>query len=217
MDPYGTENPRQSQSNNNQRIWDWTSVVFSRDHKSMFVGDAKGRVYSWSVADEPGRGAANHWVKDEGGDGCTACGAKFSFAERRHHCRNCGQLFCSKWRVNWMLTYVYMLHPFLSLSHPPPLALDPLSAALTSTTLHVYTVDTIRSTGNERVKCLICVSLSWYLGSVQCFTTAAVWFLWFFVVFSLDFSYWTSTIKSVLRWGFFASLRRYFGIFWKLS
>ena len=76
-----------------------TYCLFSipnRDHKTVYVGDAKGRVYSWSVTDQPGRVVADHWVKDEGGDGCVACGVKFSFSERRHHCRNCGQLFCSK-------------------------------------------------------------------------------------------------------------------------
>ena len=63
----------------------------------MYVGDAKGRVYSWSVTDQPGRVIADHWVKDEGTDSCVACNVKFSFSERRHHCRNCGQLFCSRY------------------------------------------------------------------------------------------------------------------------
>ena len=60
------------------------------------MGDAKGRVFSWTVTDQPGRVVADHWMKDEGMDGCVSCGVKFSFSERRHHCRNCGQLFCSK-------------------------------------------------------------------------------------------------------------------------
>ncbi|XP_064637335.1 WD repeat and FYVE domain-containing protein 3-like isoform X3 [Lineus longissimus] len=73
-----------------------TTIAVSRDHKTVYVGDAKGRVYSWSVTDQPGRVVADHWVKDEGGDSCLACGVKFTFSERRHHCRNCGQLFCSR-------------------------------------------------------------------------------------------------------------------------
>ena len=71
-------------------------VPNSRDHKTVYVGDAKGRVYSWSVTDQPGRAVADHWIKDDSGDSCVNCAVKFSFSERRHHCRNCGQLFCSK-------------------------------------------------------------------------------------------------------------------------
>lgn len=73
-----------------------TALAVSKDHKCVYVGDARGRVFSWSVTDHPGRAMADHWVRDEGGDSCVACGVRFSFAERRHHCRNCGQLFCSR-------------------------------------------------------------------------------------------------------------------------
>ncbi|EPY77187.1 WD repeat and FYVE domain-containing protein 3 isoform 1 [Camelus ferus] len=75
------------------------SVFFegpARDHSRILVGDSRGRVFSWSVSDQPGRSAADHWVKDEGGDSCSGCSVRFSLTERRHHCRNCGQLFCQK-------------------------------------------------------------------------------------------------------------------------
>jgi hypothetical protein len=62
----------------------------------MYVGDARGRVFSWSVAEQPGRAMADHWLKDEGAESCVGCGVRFSLYERRHHCRNCGLLFCSR-------------------------------------------------------------------------------------------------------------------------
>ncbi|XP_063226772.1 WD repeat and FYVE domain-containing protein 3 isoform X2 [Bacillus rossius redtenbacheri] len=73
-----------------------TALAVSRDHRTVYVGDARGRVFSWSVSDQPGRGVADHWLKDEGADCCVACGVRFSLYERRHHCRNCGQVFCSR-------------------------------------------------------------------------------------------------------------------------
>uniref|UniRef100_A0A8I3W6I5 WD repeat and FYVE domain-containing protein 3 n=1 Tax=Callithrix jacchus TaxID=9483 RepID=A0A8I3W6I5_CALJA len=73
-----------------------TALGVSKDHSRILVGDSRGRVFSWSVSDQPGRSAADHWVKDEGGDSCSGCAVRFSLTERRHHCRNCGQLFCQK-------------------------------------------------------------------------------------------------------------------------
>ncbi|XP_036056670.1 WD repeat and FYVE domain-containing protein 3 isoform X4 [Onychomys torridus] len=73
-----------------------TALGVSKDHSRILVGDSRGRVFSWSVSDQPGRSAADHWVKDEGVDSCSGCPVRFSLTERRHHCRNCGQLFCQK-------------------------------------------------------------------------------------------------------------------------
>ena len=86
-----------------------------RDHKSLYVGDTKGRVYVWNVADQPGRSVVDHWVKDDGGDSCVACRVKFSFSERRHHCRNCGQLFCARLtNVTIVIVITVKYQPYVS-------------------------------------------------------------------------------------------------------
>ena len=71
-----------------------TALAISRDNKTVFVGDARGRVFSWSVGE--GKGMADHWIKDDLVESCTNCNTKFTFSERRHHCRNCGHVFCAK-------------------------------------------------------------------------------------------------------------------------
>jgi hypothetical protein len=38
----------------------------------------------------------DHWVRDEDAAYCTRCLVAFSMTTRRHHCRECGQIFCSK-------------------------------------------------------------------------------------------------------------------------
>lgn len=37
-----------------------------------------------------------YWMPDAVSDDCYECGAKFTTFRRRHHCRICGQIFCSK-------------------------------------------------------------------------------------------------------------------------
>jgi len=36
------------------------------------------------------------WVADKDVDGCNICEARFNSFKRKHHCRNCGKIFCSK-------------------------------------------------------------------------------------------------------------------------
>ncbi|XP_055711660.1 WD repeat and FYVE domain-containing protein 3 [Phlebotomus papatasi] len=73
-----------------------TSLAVSKDHRTLYVGDARGRLFSWSVCEQPGRSMADHWLKDEGADQCINCSVRFTLYERKHHCRNCGQVFCNK-------------------------------------------------------------------------------------------------------------------------
>lgn len=81
-----------------------TCLALSKDHKSVFVGDARGRIFAWSVANDSsnnglsgGRGTMqDHWIRDDSVTNCQGCRVKFSVTERRHHCRNCGLVFCSR-------------------------------------------------------------------------------------------------------------------------
>lgn len=70
-------------------------IVDFRDNKSLLVGDSRGRVWQWQVGEVSG-GRVDHWVLDTTRQSCYACQSRFSFKERRHHCRNCGQIFCAK-------------------------------------------------------------------------------------------------------------------------
>lgn len=77
-----------------------TALAISRDHRSVLVGDSRGRVHAWSVPPEAARGGmTDQWIRDEGATKCATetCGVRFSLTERKHHCRNCGKVFCSKY------------------------------------------------------------------------------------------------------------------------
>ena len=65
----------------------------------MLVGDTRGRVHSWSVTDVSGRSVADHWLRDDTAETCTKYRVRSSLTERRHHCRNCGHVFCSRYDV----------------------------------------------------------------------------------------------------------------------
>ncbi|KAI4374908.1 hypothetical protein MLD38_012845 [Melastoma candidum] len=50
----------------------------------------------WMNIIKPGNEEKDHWVPDEAVNKCTACGADFNAFIRKHHCRNCGDIFCDK-------------------------------------------------------------------------------------------------------------------------
>lgn len=42
------------------------------------------------------------WEADREARDCKQCGERFSVARRRHHCRNCGGIFCAQCSENTM-------------------------------------------------------------------------------------------------------------------
>ncbi|VDL90055.1 unnamed protein product [Schistocephalus solidus] len=76
-----------------------TAICVSRDHRSVLVGDSRGRVFACGGGG--GGGPSDNWIRDEAAISCAApaCAVRFSITERRHHCRNCGKIFCSRYLV----------------------------------------------------------------------------------------------------------------------
>ncbi|KAH0700137.1 hypothetical protein KY284_014352 [Solanum tuberosum] len=56
----------------------------------------KKKGFDWMKLMRPLNEEKDHWVPDEAIRKCTACGTNFSAFVRRHHCRNCGDIFCDK-------------------------------------------------------------------------------------------------------------------------
>ncbi|MQL97459.1 hypothetical protein Taro_030151 [Colocasia esculenta] len=50
----------------------------------------------WINLIKPVNEEKDHWVPDEAVTKCTSCGTDFGAFVRKHHCRNCGDIFCDK-------------------------------------------------------------------------------------------------------------------------
>ena len=50
----------------------------------------------WMNLIKPANEEKDHWVPDEAVTKCTSCGTDFGAFVRKHHCRNCGDIFCDK-------------------------------------------------------------------------------------------------------------------------
>ncbi|KAF9621425.1 hypothetical protein IFM89_021464 [Coptis chinensis] len=56
----------------------------------------KKKGFDWVNLIKPGNEEKDHWVPDEAVTKCTSCGTDFGAFVRKHHCRNCGDIFCDK-------------------------------------------------------------------------------------------------------------------------
>ncbi|KAK9670644.1 hypothetical protein RND81_13G215100 [Saponaria officinalis] len=61
----------------------------------QLVEKKKGLV-DWMNLIKPPNEEKDHWVPDEAVNKCTSCGSNFNAFSRKHHCRNCGEIFCDK-------------------------------------------------------------------------------------------------------------------------
>lgn len=59
-------------------------------------GEKKKVFTEWISKLKPVNEEKDHWVPDEAVSKCTGCGADFGAFNRRHHCRNCGDIYCDK-------------------------------------------------------------------------------------------------------------------------
>ncbi|XP_068632967.1 WD repeat and FYVE domain-containing protein 3 isoform X2 [Battus philenor] len=78
-----------------------TAVAAARTGRGLAVGDARGRIFRWSAPDMSSAsgakgGPADHWIRDDTAPFCTQCQVRFTALERRHHCRECGAVFCGR-------------------------------------------------------------------------------------------------------------------------
>lgn len=49
-----------------------------------------------SIQVEPAKQTGRKWADDAEVNGCLTCQSTFSITNRKHHCRNCGQIFCAE-------------------------------------------------------------------------------------------------------------------------
>ncbi|KAI3724483.1 hypothetical protein L2E82_36262 [Cichorium intybus] len=68
---------------------DTVKVIEQSNEKKKGLGD-------WMNIIKPPNEEKDHWVPDEAVTKCTGCGTDFSAFNRKHHCRNCGDIFCDK-------------------------------------------------------------------------------------------------------------------------
>lgn len=60
------------------------------------LGEKKKGLVDWMNLIKPPNEEKDYWVPDEAVNKCTSCGTNFNAFVRKHHCRNCGEIFCDK-------------------------------------------------------------------------------------------------------------------------
>ncbi|KAJ3436145.1 beige/beach-related [Anaeramoeba flamelloides] len=74
-----------------------SSLLITKDNKRFYLGDLNGNLYSFFL---PDLGIKRHWMDDKDSQNCMKCGSTFTISLRRHHCRNCGKIFCKNCSSN---------------------------------------------------------------------------------------------------------------------
>ncbi|KAH6781232.1 phosphatidylinositol-4-phosphate 5-kinase family protein [Perilla frutescens var. frutescens] len=75
------------------------------DSPNRTLADLVGQLKSWIPwRSEPAHVSRDFWMPDESCRVCYECDSQFTLFNRRHHCRLCGRIFCSKCTSNWIPT-----------------------------------------------------------------------------------------------------------------
>ncbi|XP_023520487.1 1-phosphatidylinositol-3-phosphate 5-kinase FAB1B-like isoform X1 [Cucurbita pepo subsp. pepo] len=70
-------------------------------HPENKLSDLVGLVKSWMPwRSDPENVSRDFWMPDKSCRVCYECDSQFTFINRRHHCRRCGRVFCSKCTAN---------------------------------------------------------------------------------------------------------------------
>ncbi|XP_050937427.1 1-phosphatidylinositol-3-phosphate 5-kinase FAB1B-like isoform X2 [Cucumis melo] len=72
-------------------------------HPENKISDLVGLVKSWMPwRSDPANVSRDFWMPDKSCRVCYECDSQFTFINRRHHCRRCGRVFCSKCTANFI-------------------------------------------------------------------------------------------------------------------
>ncbi|KAG0242758.1 hypothetical protein B0O80DRAFT_460532 [Mortierella sp. GBAus27b] len=79
------------------RVKDTAADSDTRSIRSFSSGHHKGNSLTKLIRRARGEGVSKeYWMTDENAKECFGCSAPFSMIRRKHHCRICGVIFCSK-------------------------------------------------------------------------------------------------------------------------
>eukprot|EP01112_Ceratiomyxa_fruticulosa_P009597 TRINITY_DN2511_c0_g1_i1.p1 TRINITY_DN2511_c0_g1~~TRINITY_DN2511_c0_g1_i1.p1 ORF type:complete len:503 (+),score=94.59 TRINITY_DN2511_c0_g1_i1:100-1608(+) len=86
-----------SQSIGQSQSQEDSEFAFIEEDQNAVLTQTQIPVISKNVSKAPkSYPTSNRWLNDDSSDQCMGCDSKFSLTLRRHHCRCCGRLFCSR-------------------------------------------------------------------------------------------------------------------------
>lgn len=85
---YSPSSNQRQQSVDVESLFSVTSGSASREYLASQYSRSRSRA-------QPSRLGREYWMKDESATSCFSCNRKFTTFRRKHHCRVCGQIFCS--------------------------------------------------------------------------------------------------------------------------